>query len=151
MLNYAWDIAFGWRGIFAFMPVLLFSLFGLFFAAFQRNKFRHEALTVLFALAVTFLFYVMKTDNYGGCSFGFRFLVPIIPMLFAFTPHFFMQKKAGMELRFLFLIASLFSAFIALMGIIQNTWTCDLEMIPKIEPGEIITRLYNASIIPKIF
>jgi hypothetical protein len=151
MLRYAWDIAFGWRGIFAYMPVLLFSAFGLFFAAFQRNKFRHEALAVLFALTVTFLFYAMKTDNYGGCSFGFRFLVPIIPMLFAFTPHFFMQKQAGMELRFLFLIAVLFSVFVAFIGLIQNAWTCDLEMIPKIGSGEVVAQLYNASILPKIF
>jgi hypothetical protein len=72
-------------------------------------------------------------------------------MLFAFTPHFFMQKQAGMELRFLFLIAVLFSVFVAFIGLIQNAWTCDLEMIPKIGSGEVVAQLYNASILPKIF
>jgi hypothetical protein len=146
MLTYAWGITLGSKGFFIYTPVLLFSFAGLLFTVFTKNKYRREAIAILFGILATFLFYIAKTDNYGGCNYGFRFTVPLIPILFAFTPALFAQKSVEnvkTALHYLFWIAVALTAFYALCGAILHPWTCDLSMTPHLAPKEFIVRLFE--------
>ena len=77
---YFFNITLGARGLFSHLPFLL-----LIFPAMLIPKgcFPKGALRwFLIACGVTILFYALFTGDYGGWAYGFRFLIPIIPILY---------------------------------------------------------------------
>lgn len=84
------------HSLFAFMPVLLFGLLGVFF--FGR-KYRREALFIL-ALFFGHLAYVSSIETVGHAQYGPRYLLPILPFLAVGltglkNTHPFMQRIAS--------------------------------------------------------
>jgi len=142
-LDYAWATSLGKKGLFVYSPLLLFSVVGLALASFRRNKYNKEAISVFAAALLTFIFIALKTDNYGGCNFGFRLLVPIIPVIFFFTPFLFEQKEFTRVLKWLFVMAFVVSVAIALLGVIQHPWTCSPGMMPEWNLSELLGKLYQ--------
>ena len=76
--DYWFQTLFGFRGLFSYQPFLLLA----FPAAWLlRRKLRISDWCGLgTALAATF-FYLTFTNEYGGASYGFRYLIPIIPAI----------------------------------------------------------------------
>ncbi|MCB0344639.1 MAG: glycosyltransferase family 39 protein [Bdellovibrionales bacterium] len=68
-----------YRGLLLYNPLLIFAFVGLFILCHTNFK---SALAILFAFGLTLFFNALHTDWWGGGSFGPRFLVPTIPLLF---------------------------------------------------------------------
>lgn len=144
ILHYAWGVTLGEKGFLRYTPLLFFSLAGLAFSIIRRNKYRNEAILVAVGIIATLVFFIIKTDQYGGCNYGFRYMVPIIPILYAFTPFLFKEKDARPCLKLIFWIALIFSVFISGMGIIQNPLGCNSEMIPNIPLRAMLYNIYHS-------
>jgi hypothetical protein len=129
LLKYAWGITFGRKGLFTYSLPLFFSLAAIIFAITKNNKYRDEAIAIGTGILLTLLFYITKTNNWGGCNFGFRFTVPLIPVLFVYTPLLF-KGIPSKRLWLLFVLVFFFSLAITVLGIYLHTWNCDPIMIP---------------------
>ena len=68
-----------YRGLLLYNSILIFSFVGLV-DLFRRDKLLSAV--ILFAFASNLFFNALHTDWWGGGSFGPRFLVPTIPLLF---------------------------------------------------------------------
>jgi hypothetical protein len=77
-IQYLFHATLGQRGLFSHQPVLLLSLPYLLW----RRPGRARALTPALIAVAAILFYGTQTGDYGGWAYGFRFLVPLIPLFF---------------------------------------------------------------------
>ena len=81
---------FGFRGLFSYQPFLLL----VFPAAWLlRRKLRPAEWCGLGAALVVTVFYLMFTNEYGGASYGFRYLIPIIPALWLVVSRWVLAWK----------------------------------------------------------
>jgi hypothetical protein len=76
-LGYAAECLLGCRGVFSYQPFLLLAFPALWFC---RKKLRTADWCVIAATLVFTLFYLVITNEYGGAAYGFRYLVPVIPV-----------------------------------------------------------------------
>jgi hypothetical protein len=85
--TYPLECLFGWHGFFSVSPVLLFGVGGLI-AALGHNPLLERRSTLLLAgsVAATILFHAFVAGSFGGWSYGFRYLIPTVPILLFFTP-----------------------------------------------------------------
>ncbi|MFP4499880.1 MAG: hypothetical protein ACLFTT_02670 [Candidatus Hydrogenedentota bacterium] len=69
-------------GSFTLFPVLWFGIAGTLLAAFKRDtRCRGWVLAGLLAFLVLTLYYVLRTNNYGGAAYGFRWHIAAMPVL----------------------------------------------------------------------
>ena len=68
----------GDRGIFIYTP---FLLVGVWYAARHFKALRSVEKTFAAAAACVMLFYLTCTDEFGGQSYGLRYFIPVIPLL----------------------------------------------------------------------
>lgn len=122
-LRYAWGILFGCEGFFLYMPACLF----LFLVLLRRfpGKDRVCACMLSGALGTALLFAVVTSD-YGGFCYGFRFLIPLAPvLLFYVFLSFQVRRKKGL-CGFLFALALFWGVVTSLVGT-MNPWNCGYE------------------------
>lgn len=79
--TYLFHMTFGRFGTFLLFPVLLAGVAGFILAAFQREPWRGAILAGGAAFVLLNVYYVLKTDNYGGASYGFRWHIASMPVL----------------------------------------------------------------------
>lgn len=89
-ISYFSDIILGNRGFFSYMPAMLFIIPVLLLNN-RISKNRIESILLLTVLLVI-LFYGMFTNEYGGWAYGFRYLIPIIPVLWFFIAREYAPK-----------------------------------------------------------
>ena len=65
----------GWRGFFLYQPFLLFGLIP------QKKETVPDRWMYFFTLA-GIVFYCTGTNEFGGAAYGFRYLIPLIPVLY---------------------------------------------------------------------
>src|SRR5688572_11152760 len=65
-------------------PLFAFSMFGLWGALRRRGLERTIALAVSAMTLVVLVFYVLRSNNYGGWCVGMRWLVPQMALLLVF-------------------------------------------------------------------
>ena len=75
--GYAAECLFTYRGIFGYQPFLLLAFPALWFC---RKRLRSVEYVMAAATLVFTAFYVVLTNEYGGWAYGFRYLVPAIPV-----------------------------------------------------------------------
>ncbi|MHB8880284.1 MAG: hypothetical protein ACYC69_02105 [Thermodesulfovibrionales bacterium] len=93
--TYPLEALLGWHGFFAVSPVLIFGVLGLGRALKAGGPLPRTACIVLSAtLAVIIGGHILFVGSYGGWSYGFRYLIPIIPVLMFFAPVM-IEKYAG--------------------------------------------------------
>ncbi len=86
----------GAQGIFAYNPLLLFAIVGAGLVATRRgHPLRIAALATLGSVILLCIYLGLSTGNYGGPSYGIRFFVPAVPILFAFIV--FVIPSAGIR------------------------------------------------------
>ncbi len=118
-LMYIVDMIFWQRGFFSYMPVLL-----LIFPALPWLMRREKSGPGIFFLAtipVCFCFYAFATGDYGGWAYGFRFLIPIIPLVWLWI-SLWMQESSRRWLWSIFGVLTAISVFSSLVGA-YNPWT----------------------------
>lgn len=92
LLYYWYHALLGDRGLFAYTP---FLLAGVWYCVrgFKKLSTPERALG---AGACAFLcFYLFCTNEFGGQSYGFRYLIPIIPLLWYWGGKFFLELPPG--------------------------------------------------------
>ncbi|HZM71652.1 MAG TPA: hypothetical protein VFB95_14925 [Candidatus Cryosericum sp.] len=103
---------FGWHGFFSVSPVLLFGAAGMVRAARTGVPLRRLWVVLLgAACAVMIAGHALFVGSYGGWSYGFRYLIPIVPVLLFFAPG-----VLGAKGRWIFVPILLISCFTALLG-----------------------------------
>ncbi|HKQ96615.1 MAG TPA: hypothetical protein VJV75_01945, partial [Candidatus Polarisedimenticolia bacterium] len=121
---------FGWHGFFSVSPVLLFGAWGTARATRRgAGPFDPRWSMALAAACVVMIgVHAIFVGSYGGWSYGFRYLVPIVPVLLFFTPAALAPDALGTTGRRLFVAALAFSCLTALLGA-YHPWP------PGDEPG----------------
>ena len=76
-LGYAFECLFTYRGVFSYQPFLLLALPGLWSL---RRKIDAAEWSVLGATAAFAVFYLVLTNEFGGAAYGFRYLIPVLPV-----------------------------------------------------------------------
>jgi hypothetical protein len=110
--TYPLAVLFGWHGFFSVSPVLLFGAAGMVRAARTGVPLRRRWVVLLAAAcAVMIAGHALFVGSYGGWSYGFRYLIPIIPILLVFAPGVLGPKGTR-----IFVPALLISCFTALLG-----------------------------------
>jgi hypothetical protein len=83
--RYAFRMFLGGKGLFAYNPLLLFALIGAVMVALSRkHPLRVEAFFAAASFVALSFYLALGTGNFGGTSYGERWFVPGIPILFAF-------------------------------------------------------------------
>lgn len=72
-------------GIFFYMPILLLALYGLFIGFKERKEYWREWGFILLVL-LCYLVFIASFTSESGCTFGPRYLIPIIPFMFLALP-----------------------------------------------------------------
>lgn len=137
-LFYAWNILFGFEGFFLYMPACLF----LFFALLRKfpGKDRVCACMLSGALGTAVLFAVVTSD-YGGFCYGFRFLIPLAPvLLFYVFLSFQVRRKKGL-CGSLFALALFWGVVTSLFGT-MDPWNCGYEG-SRTKPGTFLEKVRN--------
>jgi len=85
---YFFHMTLGNRGFFSYMPVFLFIIP----AVAMRHRLKDKTSIIFLATAIPiFLFYGTQTGDYGGWSYGFRFLIPLIPVFWWWMSGWFFK------------------------------------------------------------
>jgi len=129
LMNYAFNILIGFRGLFSYMPVLIFSVYA-FIQIFKNRAIENKRYYVYIGAisAVLILLTVFKTHDYGGNSFGARWytliaLIAMVPVGAVYNDI----KKSKIIITF-FIIISCFSILIAMIGAVDAYSKTDLGM-----------------------
>ena len=85
LLQYAFLITLGNRGLFSYTPVLLLSIFAGIKNYYQKGFPYKKEYSFIFGSVLTYtIFCVFFTSNAGVCSYGIRYLIPTIFLLYTF-------------------------------------------------------------------
>jgi hypothetical protein len=88
--GYFWDMLLGGRGFFSYMPAMLFIMPVLLInRKILKNRLE---LIIISTVAAVMLFYGLFTNEYGGWAYGFRYLIPIIPIVWFFIAREYAPK-----------------------------------------------------------
>lgn len=88
--EYLWNTLFWNRGFFSYMPAMLFIIPVLLI---NRKIFKNRLeLIMILTVAAIILFYGLFTNEYGGWAYGFRYLIPIIPVIWYFIAREYAPK-----------------------------------------------------------
>ena len=82
----------GWRGFFLYQPFLLLGLIP------QKKETVPDRWMYLFALA-GIVFYCIGTNEFGGAAYGFRYLIPLIPVLYYRSCKWLLAVKWKKEIK----------------------------------------------------
>lgn len=122
-LYYAWNVLFGFEGFFLYMPACLF-IFPVLCRPFPgRGRVAWYMLSCCLAAAVLFL---AGTSDYGGFCYGYRFLVPLAPVLLFYIFLSFSVKRRKGLCGALFSLALLWGVMTSLAGTL-NPWNSGYE------------------------
>lgn len=100
-------------GVFFFMPVLFLSLIGIFIALKTKKSIRKEILFSLLIPISSLLYYTLFFNGSSYCTFGPRYLLPMIPFLY--WPIIFAFRKIN---KLLMGIVAAISVFINLLPVL---------------------------------
>jgi len=129
LMKYTFKILIGYRGLFSYMPVLIFSVYA-FILIFKNKDIENKRYYVYIAVIsmILILLTVFKTHDYGGNSFGARWyalitLIAMVPLGAVCSDI----KKSKLLITF-FIIISCFSILISLIGAVDAYSKTDLGM-----------------------
>ncbi|MBI1862877.1 hypothetical protein HYS00_02040 [Candidatus Microgenomates bacterium] len=123
------------KGIFYFSPVLLFALWGLYYALRHEQRLEHAILTAF--IAINIFLYASFPDPYGGWAFGPRYLIPCITALALYCAF-------GLKhLRFQFVKVAFYVLFLASLSISAAGALTTNKVPPQIEAQFLKLSYYN--------
>lgn len=117
LMVYTFHSTVGFRGLFSYTPILFFGICVLFCKVFKQKE--AYLLPILFAIIAVIGYYCIYTVNYGGASYGSRYLLPLTPVLLFFCHALFTEYPRWKPL---FYVCVVFSFVVAVLGAI-NPWT----------------------------
>lgn len=113
--TYLFHMTFGRHGIFSLFPVLLVGVVGAILATFRKDfPGRPYILACSGAIVILFTYYVLRTNNYGGAAYGFRWALGIMPLLLLMgipVTQYLLNKKLGRIVLAVLMLISIYSAW----------------------------------------
>lgn len=108
---YALELLAGSHGLFGVSPILVFGAIGLLFAL-RRPPFGDRPAWILIAagMAAQWLGHALLAGSYGGWSYGYRYLLPIQPVLLLAAPLVFERAAARAAFAAVLPVSILFAA-----------------------------------------
>lgn len=92
--TYLFHMTLGRCGIFSLYPILLVGMAAALRATYKKTvKGRVDILLGAAAFAIVTAYYVLKTNNYGGEAYGFRWYIPAMPVLLLMGAPVFMTLR----------------------------------------------------------
>ena len=80
--DYLFSMTFGRVGLFSLYPILLIGVAAAVRALFRPSTlYRGPILAAFGGFLIMTLYYLLKTNNYGGQAYGFRWYIPAMPIL----------------------------------------------------------------------
>jgi len=102
---------FGWHGFFSVSPVLLLGAAGLAVAIRAGEPLpRRSSAALAMGCAIMIGGHAALAGSYGGWSYGFRYLIPIVPVLLFFAPP--LVARLGSAVVLPLLLVCVFTAWI---------------------------------------
>ncbi|MCH7908990.1 MAG: hypothetical protein IIB38_05170 [Candidatus Hydrogenedentes bacterium] len=127
-MRYLFHLTLGRKGLFSLYPVTLFGLVGAVRMLRAEGMRRRIAAGLGLAAALAFLsFYVLRTNNYGGDSYGCRWLIAALPALMTAG-----AISAPVTRRRNVLILFIFAAGVSLLSVVEGSgdpWRANREWI----------------------
>jgi len=117
---YAFKVFLGPRGFLIYNPLLFIVIPQLFMQIRKGEKLKSEAIIIGITSIIIVSYYLIFTSNSGGWSYGIRWFVPLLPLLFFFMFSYF--KNFDFKKRRNFLILFSISIIISVVGLI-NPWS----------------------------
>ncbi len=110
-LFYAYECLFGGRGFFSYQPFLFLAIPA---AVLFWKKFRQWEKIMFGAGCALILFYLVFTNEFAGWAYGFRYLIPVIPVFWLEASRFVLSvKRRSLHILAVLLIAvGVFTGFI---------------------------------------
>lgn len=132
--TYLFHMTLGRYGTFALFPVLALGVAALLPALrAPRDAASRFALGGALAFAILTAYYVLKTNNYGGVAYGFRWHLASAPVLLAMSLPLLsrLRSRAALVALGLLLCVSAYSAW----ECYQNPWSKDTEWTARLIHG----------------
>ncbi len=123
ILSYIFNSTFGFKGVFLYMPALLFIIPVVIKTVRERGD-RLKAI-MLISVGAAFLLYWIVTKEYGGWSFGFRYLIPVVPVMFYYIVLDLQNWRKGVK-TYLFLLCVAWGILVSQLGA-YNPWCISYE------------------------
>jgi hypothetical protein len=92
---YAFHVLLGHHGVFSMTPLFFFSIVEMFRRLRRRGPFFRETLVICVALVPIYLFYILRTKNYGGWTVGMRWLIPSMGFLLLYFALWLENARLG--------------------------------------------------------
>jgi hypothetical protein len=118
LITYAFNMLIGSRGLLSYSPVILFSIYSGIKIFFQPGfKYKKEYFFLAITCIVFVIFYIWRTNNYSGYSYGVRWFASI--MLLGCIPLAHVAEEARTKhFGSLFVMITSISIFISFIGLI---------------------------------
>lgn len=118
LINYTINMLIGSRGLLSYSPIILFSIYGWIKMFFQPSfRYKKEYLFIAITCIVFVIFYIWRTNNYGGYSYGVRWFASI--MLLGCIPLAHVAEEVRKKhFGSLFVAIASISIFISFIGLI---------------------------------
>ena len=89
--EYLFENMLGTRGLFSYQPFLLFAIPAVWSL---RKKLTLPSWGALAVSLIGIVFYLYMTNEYGGAAYGFRYLIPLIPLLWYFAGIWVLEQRS---------------------------------------------------------
>lgn len=124
--NYLFHMLLGRSGLFSLYPILLCGLAGAV-AAFRGKKDKQDWAIIFGLVAFVLLstYYVLKTDNYGGQSYGFRWYIVAMPILMLMGVRLLGRMNRSWQHYLLAFVVAV--SFYSAWECTQNAWRANHE------------------------
>lgn len=117
LTSYAFNMLIGSRGFISYNPILLFSIYGWIKMFLNPNfKYKKEYLFIATACIAFLLFYIFRTNNYSGYSYGVRWFASIVLLALIPIAHVAEEVRSSNLGKVIFVAIASISIFISLIG-----------------------------------
>ena len=142
------------RGLLTHSPFLIFSFAGIYYVFKQKKElYKYIALSSILYI----IFFSFYTGWHGGFTYGYRYLLDILPLLCLFLAFSIEKVLTSSRLKLIFVFLVLFSLFVQFVGFLNypsdwNTFPASIEARPErlwdIMDNQIIRCVKNGSRFP---
>ncbi|MEM2956162.1 MAG: hypothetical protein QW041_01120 [Candidatus Pacearchaeota archaeon] len=119
LLIYAFHMIFGNRGFFSYTPILLFSVYALAINFKRKDYYTKYYLYILLSSLMFIIFYIIRTTNYSGNSFGVRWFATIILLCLLPLGRISKDIEKSKIKKGLFILLAVLSMIISLIGTVN--------------------------------